>query len=244
MPDTSDDLLELACPYALDAVDDSERGDIEHRLADAGTELAQAFSTVVREVRDTMGALSVLDATDPPPDLETRILAELDRARPAEPTAAVPITRTARRPGLRWLAAVAVVVAAAGIGGGVLAHQHATDTSGPPSAEQILRQPDAHATTTSLETGGNLTVRTSPGMGAATVAFDGTPPAPDGRVYQLWVVPPSGAPRSAGVLDRMPSTTAPLVTTYQGGDTLAVTVEPAGGSPAPTTTPIGTIPMS
>ncbi len=244
MPDTSDDLLELAIPYALDAVGDSERGDVEHRLAGAGHDLAQTFSTVVREVRDTMGALSVLDATAPAPDLETRILAALDRDRPADPTAAVPITRAARRPRPRWLAAAAAAVAAAGIGGGVLAHQHATDTPGQPIAEQIVRQPDSRSISASLSTGGTLTVRASSGMGAATVAFDNAPAAPDGSVYQLWVVPPSGAPRSAGVLDRVPTPAAPIVTTYRGGDTLAVTVEPAGGSPAPTTTPIGAVPMS
>ncbi|AHH22065.1 putative anti-sigma-K factor RskA [Nocardia nova SH22a] len=232
------DPLDLAYPYALDAVSDAERDDIERQLAADG-ELARTFTTVVRDIRDTMGELSVLDATDPAPELESRILAELDRLRPAT---VVPITRTAHR--RRWLAAAAAAVVAAGIGGGILAQQHATRVTGPPSAEQILHQPDSHAASTPLNTGGTLTVRASPGMGAATVAFDDIPAAPDGRVYQLWVVPPSGAPRSAGVLDRMPTPAAPLVTTYRSGDTLAVTVEPAGGSPAPTTTPIGAVPMS
>ncbi|MEU6562274.1 anti-sigma factor [Nocardia nova] len=240
MSEPVDDLLDLAYPYALDAVSDSERDDIEQRLGAAEEEFARTFTTAVRDIRDTLGELSILDATAPSPELESRILAELDRRRPAT---VVPITRAAHRR-RRWLAAAAAVVAAAGIGAGVLAQQHATRVTGPPSAEQILHQPDSRSASTPLNTGGTLTVRASPGMGAATVAFDDIPAAPDGRVYQLWVVPPSGAPRSAGVLDRMPTPAAPLVTTYRSGDTLAVTVEPAGGSPAPTTTPIGAVPMS
>ncbi|WP_036506702.1 anti-sigma factor [Nocardia aobensis] len=245
MPDTSEhELLDLAYPYALDAVGDSERDEIEQRVATAGPETSRAFTVVVRGVRETMGALSVLDAKEPAPELEARILAALDRARPADPSAAAPLTRPSRRPRLRWLAAAAAVVVAAGVGGGIVAQQHAGRTANPPMAEQIMRQPDAHTASAPLSTGGMLTVHASTGMGAATVAFDSVPPAPQGHVYQLWVVPPTGAPRSAGVMDSMPSSSAPMVATYSGGDALAVTVEPAGGSPAPTTTPIGTMPMS
>ncbi|PPJ32593.1 anti-sigma factor [Nocardia nova] len=245
MPDTSDhELLDLAYPYALDAVGDSERDEIEQRVADAGPDTSQAFSVVVRAVRETMGALSVLDAKEPTPELEGRILAALDRARPADPSAAVPLTRPSRRSRLRWLAAAAAVVVAAGVGGGIVAQQHAGQTANPPMAEQIMRQPDAHTASAPLSTGGVLMVHASNEMGAATVAFESMPPAPQGHVYQLWVVPPTGAPRSAGVMDHVPSPSAPMVATYAGGDALAITVEPAGGSPAPTTAPIGTMPMS
>ena len=37
------DLLDLAVPYALDAVSDDERGEIESRLASAGLPVADAF---------------------------------------------------------------------------------------------------------------------------------------------------------------------------------------------------------
>ncbi|WP_227979255.1 anti-sigma factor [Nocardia spumae] len=245
MPDASDhDLLELAYPYALDAVSDTERDAIEQRLATAGHDIGRAFSTLARGVRDTMGALSVLDAVSPAPELESRILAGLDRTGRTGTDAAVPITRVLHRPRLRRLAAAAAVVIAAGVGGGILAQQHAAQDVGRPSAEQIAHQPDSRTASTSIAAGGRLTVRASPGMGAATVAFEGVPVAAAGHVYQLWVVPPSGAPHSAGVLDRMPTAAAPLVTTYHRGDTLAVTVEPAGGSPVPTTTPICAVPMS
>lgn len=245
MPDTSDhDLLDLAYPYALDAVSDAERTAIEQRVTVADREIEQAFTSVVRDVHDAMGELSILDATEPAPELEARILAALDRARPGDPAAAVPITRATRRPRIRWLAAAAAVVAAAGVAGGIIAQQHGSQIPSPPSASQIIADPDSHTAQAPLDNGGMLMVHASPEMGAATVAFDNTPPAPEGRVYQLWVVPANGDPRSAGVMDQMPTDSAPMVATYTGGDTLAVTVEPAGGSSAPTTNPIGSMPMS
>ena len=40
---SDDDLLEFAVPYALDAVSDAERDEIESRLANAGLPVADAF---------------------------------------------------------------------------------------------------------------------------------------------------------------------------------------------------------
>jgi anti-sigma-K factor RskA len=59
-------------------------------------------------------------------------------------------------------------------------------------------------------------------------------PAADGQVHELWVIAPGAAPVSLGLLDE-----APLSVSYPAppaGWTLAVSVEPAGGSPtgAPT----------
>ena len=56
-----------------------------------------------------------------------------------------------------------------------------------------------------------------------------------GRAYQLWLIPPSGTPRSLGLVDaagpqRVP-VTPPLLGAFDGNATLAVSVEPAGGSP-------------
>ena len=56
-----------------------------------------------------------------------------------------------------------------------------------------------------------------------------------GRDYQLWLIPPSGTPRPLSLLDpggpqRVP--VAPALLGSLGGDaTLAVSVEPTGGSP-------------
>jgi anti-sigma-K factor RskA len=70
------------------------------------------------------------------------------------------------------------------------------------------------------------------------------PPLPTGRVYQLWVIPPGAgaAPVSAGLFTVDPQgRSSPLTAAASALPTpavIAVTLEPAGGSPAPTSTPI------
>ncbi len=52
-----------------------------------------------------------------------------------------------------------------------------------------------------------------------------------GRALELWAVPTSGAPRSLGLLPDGSGTVALRAKVLAGADTLAVTLEPAGGSP-------------
>ena len=54
-------------------------------------------------------------------------------------------------------------------------------------------------------------------------------PAPQGQVHELWLIPPGGAPVALGLLESAPLTIA--TAKPQAGWTLAVSLEPAGGSP-------------
>lgn len=72
-------------------------------------------------------------------------------------------------------------------------------------------------------------------MGMVTYAGE-LPPAPEGKSYQLWLVPASGAPVSLHVFSR---TEAPMpmtahVTPGLQAKAFAVTEEPEGGMPQPT----------
>ncbi|WP_327149025.1 anti-sigma factor [Nocardia sp. NBC_01329] len=271
-PENSGDLLDLAFPYALDAVAAAEEAEIEQRVRAADPETARSFDGTVREVREAMAALSVLDAQTPPARIEARILAALDHppgARSAvrsdsphdeisDPTRLtqtdppdigttdeLTLARDRRRAlSRRWavLGAAAAVVVAIGIAVGVgVVAQRGDEPGGTVTAQEVLNQPDARTTSTRIGTDGILTVHVSDALSAATVSFDATPEPPPGSDYQLWLIDASGTPRSAGVLAELPGASDPYVTEFTGSDQLAITLEPDGGSPAPTTDPIAAL---
>ncbi|MEU6827038.1 hypothetical protein ABZ894_00140 [Nocardia beijingensis] len=76
------DLVDLAYPYAMDAVAEIERRRIENRLATVDSGTAAAFAAVVRRIRETLAALSVTAAVNPPPTLESKILRAIDDSGP------------------------------------------------------------------------------------------------------------------------------------------------------------------
>jgi anti-sigma-K factor RskA len=76
--------------------------------------------------------------------------------------------------------------------------------------------------------------------GNATLMVSGLDAAPKGKTYEAWVIPKGKAPRPAGLFEGGKPTTIHLHGVPQKGAVVAVTVEPADGSPAPTTTPIAT----
>ena len=74
-------------------------------------------------------------------------------------------------------------------------------------------------------------------------AAQGLPLPGPSRAYQLWVVSPAGATESVGVLQ--PDALGRLeqdVRALAPGESVALTVEPAGGSEKPTTMPLVTLP--
>jgi anti-sigma-K factor RskA len=79
----------------------------------------------------------------------------------------------------------------------------------------------------------------------AVVSAD-LPALPGTRVYQLWVMTAAGSARSAGLLASTSSgsTTTLLAGGVLPGDRLGVTVEPAGGTAQPTTTPVVVMPVT
>ncbi|HYM09182.1 MAG TPA: anti-sigma factor [Bryobacterales bacterium] len=68
------------------------------------------------------------------------------------------------------------------------------------------------------------------------------PPAPSGKTYEMWIVPKGAPPIPAGLFNSSPSGEATHVWTepvnIASAAAVAVTLEPAGGVPAPTSTPI------
>ncbi|MEU8900446.1 anti-sigma factor [Nocardia sp. NPDC048505] len=223
MPDIHphDELLDLAYPYALDALTDAERKAVEHMLAHADEETAAAFRATVRDVAETLVDLTAVDAVPAPPNVEAALLR------------AIGVPEKPARNRLRWLAVAAAIVAAIALGAGIAVVRNDSGAPGL-TAQQVLTHEDTRSASAAVAGGGTMTVSTSRELGAATVAFEAVPATPPDRTYQMWLIGPDGNPRSAGVLATLPTGNAPMLVRTDNADKVAMSIEPAGGSPAPT----------
>ena len=217
---TDFELLELATPYALNAISDTEHAAIDRQLAAAPAAIAAAFHDEVRAVRETMALVSATTAAEPPARLRTAVL-----------TAVQPeMERRSRWRTALLAAAAAIVVGLAAFGAGIALRP----TSTPTTAEQIMAAPDVRTVSRQLA-GGLATVVYSRDRNAGVLVMNNVPPPSQGTVYQMWLLSDKG-PQSAGTMNTAAVT--PSTTHMLGGlgnsSVLAFTVEPGNGSPQPT----------
>ena len=101
---------------------------------------------------------------------------------------------------------------------------------------QVLSAPDARTGNGRDAQGRGIGVIASAKEGEAIVTLRGYGGLTGGQVHQLWLMRPDVQPRSLGLF----AGDTPLVATGLDADatSLAVTVEPAGGSPQPTSQPV------
>jgi anti-sigma-K factor RskA len=233
MTQPTDDLIALATPYALHAIPEAERADIERRIAAAPPDVARAFDDEVRAVRETMAVISAATAVEPPDELRDRVL------RGVRPDSVVPLRPKPRPWRTTILAAAAAVVIGLGALGVGLALRPAPTVS---TAEQVFAAPDVRTVFGDIPGGGTATVVFSREKNAGVLVMNNVPPPQTGTVYQMWLINDEG-PHSAGTMDAQavaPSTTA-VLPDLDGSSTLAFTVEPPGGSPQPTTEPFAAL---
>jgi anti-sigma-K factor RskA len=208
----TDSIHDLSAAYALDALDDDERRAFEEHLA--GCERCR------EEVAAYSGAAEALGygagPAEPPSTLRDRILVAARAERP---------NVVALRP--RWVypvAAVAAVAACAAIWLGiwnVSLHNRLSNA-------QALQSVPVTGAPGSLIVGSN---------GSAALVLYRLDSAPAGKTYEAWVIRGKRAPVSAGLFRGGGTTFVPLGGRVRKGSVVAVTVEPAGGSDAPTTKP-------
>jgi anti-sigma-K factor RskA len=87
------------------------------------------------------------------------------------------------------------------------------------------------------EQGARAQLVTLEGDRAVLVAED-MPPVPEGKTYQIWVIK-GDTPQPSGLFEPKGGSIAAVVEKpVEGADAVAVTVEPEGGSPKPTTDPM------
>jgi anti-sigma-K factor RskA len=199
---------DLSAAYALDALSAEERQEFEQHLAHC-----EECRETVAAFHDTAASLAHgVEAQQPPPELRARLL---EQAR-AERGNVVPF-----RP--RWTvratSAVAAVAAVVAIAFGIWA---AT------LHNQLGDRPEAFR----LE-GANGQLVVTP-EGDAALIVDDLAPAPTGKTYEAWVIE-GETPEPAGTFAGGGTQTAfALTRTVPEGATVAVTIEPEGGSESPT----------
>lgn len=242
----------LTGSYALDALTGDEQADFEKHLA-----RCPACAEEVRGLRETAARLAMATAVSPPPEMRPRVLAAVPRTRQLPPPGRNLLARAGERTGLRRLspsraALTAGVLALAAAVVFLLVTQVSTSRqlqqaqAGNSAIAAVLAAPDARIESSPATVGGTVTAVLSASEREAVVTTADTPSLPGSRVYQLWVITAAGAARSAGLLTITSSGSgAPLLASgVLPGDRLGITVEPAGGSAQPTTTPVVIVPVT
>lgn len=229
----------LTGAYAADALTGAELAEFEKHL-----DKCPACAEEVRGLRETTARLAMATAIAPPPGMREQVLAAASRTRQLPPSSrkrpAPGVPRVLRRPvtAIAATAAAAAIVVLAVFQAGT-EHQLQQAQADNRAVAAVLSAPDARIETSAAAVGGTVTAVISSHDLAAVITAAGMPVPSGSKVYQLWVIGPSGA-RSAGLLPARGSGAAGpvLADDVQPGDHLGVTIEPAGGSARPTTTPI------
>lgn len=233
----------IAGLYALDALDNAERDRFERHLRHCAfcQDEVRGFTAVAAALAEAVTGV-------PPAGLRDQVLAAASAPRLYS---GVPVRRAGRRerttaPRSRWLPRLAMAAGAAGLAasavlGGVTVAARNGQSAAQAQAQAIaavLAAPDARLVTAPTSAGGTATVVVSVRQGTMVFTSSGLRPLPGSRVYQLWFI--GRTTRSAGLVPAAISgRTAPVLASGLAvGDKIGVTVEPAGGSSAPTTAPI------
>lgn len=242
------DLHGLSGAYAVDALDDLERARFEAHLSQCPD-----CRLEVDELLETTALLAETTATTPPPGLRDRILADIAQVRPLPPVVPpvvppVPVrppgaSGSAAHTRRRWLPLLvaASVVAALGIGGAVVQPWSEDSSEVQLSAtEQVLRADDATRHRVELTDGGvaDAYIVRSPSHGKAVLVTGEMPPPPRGLVYELWLQHEDGTMAPAGLMAEGSSQQVLLDGDANAAVGAGITIEPAGGSEAPTSEPI------
>ncbi|SEQ52654.1 anti-sigma factor [Lentzea albida] len=223
--------------HALDALPDFERTAFETHLDDC-----RACADEVTGLRETAALLG--NAVDhlQPRLLRPQVVNAIRFVRQVPPRSERVIV-SSRRQGLQL--AAALVTAACLVAGAVAGvHGALTSASTSPVAApehtpigDLLAAPDLRLVSSGDPAG---SAALSGNRNEMLFLADGLLAPPPGRTYQLWLVDDHG-PRSAGT--KLPSggTTSMLVQGINGVDEAVLTIEPAGGSPGPTGSPVLTL---
>lgn len=228
----------LSGSYALNGVDPAELADYEEFLAGSSSAREE-----VTELSDTAVLLGLaVTPVAPSAGLKASIMGQLDAHPQLAPIAAPvalpgPVERRARA---RWATPVVALASIAAAVGLIFGGVAVTNQMNNPHLAQfaaISQADDSQRASVDLDNG-SATLVWSNALASSALIVDGLAQLPSEKVYELWYINDGGA-RPAGTFsmsdDRVISV---LQGDMKAGDTVGVTIEPAGGSEIPTTDPV------
>lgn len=242
----ADDDHDLLPAFALDAVDDVDRHTVERLLAadpDARRELDEYREVVAAFTVDERPPSSLRDqvltrvAADATPRTETAsATGALQPSRPVARTSHRPVAHPLRRR-LAALGVAAAVVVAVAVPTTIAIQSQQAQRELQAEADtiaQMLADPDARVLTAEMAGGGEVSALVSAGY--VMLAASGMADPGEEQDYQLWAI--SGDTISSAGLIHPTDGSASALLEAPPGTTLAVTLEPAGGSEQPTSEPL------
>jgi hypothetical protein len=248
--------------YVIDGLQPAEAAEYEQHLSTCAECQAE-----VAALRELTSGLSAAVATDPPPALRAAILAEIattpqempagrhsapaDAGGPAEPASNVlPMERRSRSSRVFALVAAAAVVAAIAVGGwAIQSRNDARDDASTYEAQvtlltSLLATPDVQTASVPATDGGTATVVRSADKDVAMLVASDLPELPSGKVYEAWTFD-GDTPVAAGTFEQSdPRVMHQLPSAGISTPTVAVTVEPEGGTDTPTSDPVAVLDLS
>lgn len=227
---------DLMGAYAADALERAEAQHVREHLRHCA-----AHAAIAMELRATVASLAdSAEPMTPPVTLRSRIL----EAVAATETNAAPVeigSARVRRQYPAWFMATAAAAAAIIVGLAV-SNVVLLNRGGGAGIPDLARSARVVATLQAHDSAGGGVVLYFPDEKKALVVGDGMKPLDaTASTYQLWEID-GGLPRSIGLMQADAAGHAIVVVPFEGGQgqTLAITIEPPGGSLQPTTAPIFT----
>jgi anti-sigma-K factor RskA len=240
----------LAAAYAMDAVPEPDRARFERHLAGC-----ESCRQEVRGMREATAALAAASAVQPPAELREAVLRATEQTRQIPPPVIQAGTGWAARSGRGWpgwrprlaialAGALACALAAVAVVAGVVAYrmQNRLDQAQvrDHTVALVLGAPDATMLSAHVRTGGTATVVMSHRERALVFTAADLHVLPSAESYELWLTGPAGS-KPAGMVDvsgRGKMVGPMVISGLSAGDSVRLTVEPAGGSTRPTSPPI------
>jgi anti-sigma-K factor RskA len=234
--------------YALNALDGEEKQRFETHLRNCPACRQQVAAS---QQRAALLGLSAAPVT-PRPQVKSALMGKLKPERSATAAPSGPSKAGKKRWGLRFslgfgLATAALAFAAFKLGMQDMERgkqikqlqvQVSEDSAAMQAMGQVAGAPDTQLVTMLEQTGGppgqaHVMYNARMGMGVYSGQLA---PAPAGKSYQLWLVPASGAPVNAGLVDASQLNAMILMHLPPGlaAKEFAVSLEPQGGMPHPT----------